>query len=414
MKKKLKWVIAGAVVVLAGIAFYSTQTGGVEAEVCKVARGEIKEYLEDTAQVLSRDEQTVYIEGSGKVIAVHVNVGDVVKQGDLLASLDKTDLELKLKDAEAGILAAKAQLKGTELSNYAGKIDMAKVAVDQAAIAYDSAQRSWANAQKLYAAAALSEDEFAKAKAAYEEAAAALDLAKLQLADVQQGAPEHLKNSYQAQLEQAVIYRDTMLRSIQKQEVRAPSDGVIMERLVEKNAQVAPSTAAFVIGNVNHLELEAEILADDANKVKIGDEVEISGKPLDDTVLKGKVSKIAPAAKTVTSTLGVNQKRVPVTISLAGESSLLKPGYDVDVKIITVAKGDVIKVPDSAVFEYKGKSHVFVVEKGKALLRTVTKGIESESFIEIQEGLQEGDLVLVKPDNSIKEGVKIKPREEKQ
>lgn len=409
MKKKLKWVIIGVVVVVAGIVLHSTKNGGVSAEVLKLSKGEIKQYLEETAQVLSRDKQTVYIEGSGKVVDINVNVGDAVKQGDLLLSLEKTDLELQLKDAEAKIEASKAQLKGTELINYANKIELAKVAVDQAENAYESAKRNFENAKKLYESNALSKDEFEKAQDAYNSAATALNSANLQLADVKQGAPEYLKNSYKAQLEQAVIYRDTILRSIRKQEVRAPIDGIVIEKLVEKNSPAAPSTAAFVIGNVNNLELEAEILADDANKIKIGNEVEISGKAIDDTVLKGKVTKIAPAAKTVTSSLGVNQKRVPVTVEIADKTDRIKPGYDLDVKIITAVRNDIIKVPDSSVFDYKGESHIFIVENGKALLRTVKRGIESGDFIEIQEGLKEGDTILVKPDNSIKEGIKIKP-----
>ncbi len=142
--------------------------------------------------------------------------------------------------------------------------------------------------------------------------------------------------------------------------------------------------------------------------------MEITGKPIGDAVLKRKVIKIAPAAKTVTSFLGVNQKRVPVTIEMADRKVVLKPGYSLDVKIITAVKSDVIKVPDSSVFEYKGTSNVFIIENGKALLRTVKKGIESGNYIEIQEGLKEGDVILVKPDNDIKEGIKIKPLDEKQ
>ncbi len=271
MKKKLKWIIIGVVVVIAGIALYSTKTGGVSAEVLKVSKGDIRQYLEDTAQVLSQEKQTVYIEGSGKVIDINVDAGDAVKQGDLLLSLDKKDMELQLRDAEAGIEAARAQLKGTELINYANKIELAKVSVVQAENAYESAKRNFQNVKELYESNALSKDEFEKAQNAYNTAAAALDSANLQMADVKQGAPEYLKKNYKAQLEQAVIRRDTILRNIRKQEVRAAMDGIIIEKLVEKNSIAVPSTAAFVIGNVNNLELEAEILADDANKVKIGD-----------------------------------------------------------------------------------------------------------------------------------------------
>lgn len=137
--------------------------------------------------------------------------------------------------------------------------------------------------------------------------------------------------------------------------------------------------------------------------------MEISGKPIGNEIIKGEVAKIAPAAKNVTSSLGVNQKRVPVTIKIMGETNLLKPGYSLDVKIIIAVGKDIIKIPDTAVFDYQGQSKVFIVENGKAVLRTVKKRIANDNFVEIVEGLKEGDTILVKPDNNIKEGVKIKP-----
>lgn len=408
-KRKLKWIIILAAVLIIGIVSMGSISGGVSAEVFKVSKGEIKQYIEDTAQVLSKEMQTVYIEGSGKVVNINVDTGDTVKKGDLLLSLDKTELELQLKDAEARIEASKAQLKGTDLINYANKIELAKVALDQAQISYDSAGKNYENAKNLYESQAISKDEFEKAQDEYKSAQAALDTANLQLADLKQGTPEYVKSGYRSQLEQAVIFRDTILKNLQKQEIRAEMDGVIIEKLIEKNSLAAPATSAFVIGNINRLELEADILADNINKVKLGNQVEISGKSIGDAVLKGKVVKIAPAAKTVTSNLGINQKRVPVKIEMTDGTGTLKPGYNVDVKIITDVKNDIIKVPDSSVFDYKGKTSIFVVDNGKALLREVKKGIESGNFIEIQEGLKEEETILVKPDNNIKEGSKIKP-----
>ncbi len=407
IKKKLKWVAAGAVVVIAAGLLYQMNNKGIDAEVLALEKGEMKQYIEDTARAVSVNEQTVYLEGTGKILAVNADVGDTVKQGDLLLKLDKAELELKLRDAEAKIQAAKAQLKGTELYNYATEIEQAEAEVDQAENVYESAKRNFENAKSLYEAEALSKKEFEDAQDAYDSALAVLNFKKLQLKDVQQGAPGYVREGYSAQLEQAVIYRDTILRSIEKQELRAPADGVILERLVDENSPALPSTPAFKIGNVGSLELVADVLADDAGKVKIGDDVEISGKAIGDTVLKGKVKKIAPEAKIVTSSLGINQKRVPVTIEIGDQTGAIKPGYDLDVKIITAVKTDVVRVPDSSVFDLNGLSSVFIVKDGRAVLQTVKKGIESEDYIEITEGLNEGDIILKKPDNNIKEGAKI-------
>lgn len=408
MGKKSKWIIGGAgVILIAAGACYSFMRG-VDAEVAVAAKGDIRQFIEDTAVVKSRGSQTVYIEGTGRITEVKVETGDTVLQGDLILSLDKTDLQLQLRDAEANVAASRAQLKGTETISYANRIEMARAAVEQAEVAYETALRDYENSKLLYDAGALSKEELNRAEAAQKTAAAALSSAKLELEEIKAGAADYVKEAYRAQLEQAIVYRDTIRENLKRQEIRAPLSGTIIEKHVEVNSMAVPGTPAFVIGDPKALELEANILADDAVRIAVGCDVEISGKVTGNKVLRGRVSKVAPAAQNVTSSLGVNQKRVPVTIELVESSDTLKPGYNVDIKIITAAGKDILQVPDSAVFEYKDADYVFVVEQGKAVLRKVTKGIEGEDFVEITEGLKEGEQVLVKPDNNIKEGTRIR------
>lgn len=407
-KKKWFWITVISVLVVGGFYGYYAAAKSVDAKVEKITKGAVRQYLEDTGTVKSHNSQTVYVESTGKVKDINVDVGDVVKQGDLLLSLDKADLELQLKDAESRIDAAKAQVKGTEIINYANKIEIAKAAVEQARISFETARRNLENARELYNTNVMSKDEFERIQDAYKAASAALNAANLQLEETRRGTPESVKDGYRAQLEQAVISRDSILRSIQKMEIKSPIDGVVLERPIEKNTYAVPGTPAFIIGDNKSLEIDADILADDAVKVKTGNEVEISGKAAGEAALKGKVVKVAPAAKNVVSSLGVNQKRVPVKIELIGNYGSLKPGVNIDIKIITAEKEDVLSVPDTAVFDYKGGNYVFAVENGKAVLKPVKKGIESGGRIEIQEGLKEGDVIIVSPDNAVKEGMRIR------
>jgi HlyD family secretion protein len=408
-KFKSKWFWLVAVVVLVGVAILSRMTRGVEAEVFTVSRGQIVQKVEDTGEVVSQNQQIVYIEGSGKVIELKADVGATVKKGDLLLSLDKTELELQLGDAEAKVKAAEAQLASTGLSNYTGEIKLAQAKVEQAQLAFNSAERDYTKAQQLFAAQAISKAELEQAEDVFKAAQVSLQGAKLQLEEAQKGAPDHLIKGYKAQVEQAQLQQQVLMGNLEKQTLKSPTTGVILERLVEKDALVAPATPAFVIGSVEDLEIQGEILTDEIHKVKVGNQVEITGQPLNGEVLLGKVVEIAPAAKTVTSSLGVKQKRVPVTIVLTDGNPYLRPGYNVDLKIITAVAEKALVVPDSAVFDYQGKTQVFVVENGRAVLREVEKGLESDNFVEIKAGLKDGELVLSKPDNNIKEGIKIRP-----
>lgn len=409
-RKKLVWIVTSIMACTVSVLVYVKMQSGQAVETISVSKGEIKQYIEDTAVVQSNKKQTAYIQGSGKVTSIKVNVGDSVKKGDVLLTLDKGDLELKLQDANAKIEAAKAQLQGTDISNSVNKIEIAQAAVDGAKVTYDTATRNLSNAKTLYDSSSISRQELNNAEDAYKTAEVALKSANLQLEDIREGTPDYIKSGYIAEVKQAVILRDTIVRDIEKQQVVSPVDGIILEKLVDENSSVVSGTPAFSMGNTKSLELEANILSDDIYKVKIGNGVEVSGKSIGGSTIKGKVIKIAPEAKNVTSSLGVNQKRVPVTIEISGYVGLLKPGYDLEVKIINEMKKDTIVVPDSSVFDYKGSSSVFVVDSGKAVIRQIKKGIESEKTIEVVGGLKLGEKILVKPDNSIQEGMKIKAK----
>jgi HlyD family secretion protein len=407
-KKKMFWAITITIICIVSGLIYVKIQGGQAVETSVVEKGEIKQYIEDTAVVQSNKKQTVYIEGAGRINNIKVNVGDPVKKGDVLLTLDRDDLELKLKDATSKIEAAKAQLASTDSSNYVNKIEIAQVAVDTAKVNYESAARDLNNAKTLFESGAISQQELNKAEDAYKNAEAALKSTNFQLEDVKEGAPDYVKDGYIAGVEQATVLRDSIMKEIEKQQVLASIDGIILEKLVDENSIGTTGILAFLIGDIKSLELEGNILSDDIHKVQIGDEVEVSGKAMGDSTAVGKVIKIAPEARSITSSLGVNQKRVPVTIEINDNSGLLKPGYDLDIKIITEIKNYALVVPDSSIFDYKGNSCVFVVDSGKAVIRQIKKGIESEKTIEIVEGLNEGDRIILKPDNNITEGMKIK------
>lgn len=410
MKKKKIIIICIAGVALAAVAAANMlKEGTVTAGTIKAVPGEIRQYVEDTATVECRNKQTVYIEGTGKISEIKAEAGSPVKEGDLLLVMDDEELRMQLKNAEVGVEAAKAQIESTDSGNYADEIEIASVQVAQAEIANDSAVRTLEKTRALYEAGAISNEEFSKAEDGSKAAEAALNLARLQLEKAKKGVPGYIKKGYIAQYEQALNLVESLKRNLEKQKVKSPMDGVILEKLAEVNSIAAPGAPAFIIGDAKALELVANILSDECYKVEIGDEVEIRGKSLGDALLKGKVSKIAPEARTITSALGVNQKRVQVNIELMNENMLLKPGYNVDIKIVTDVKKGIVAVPDSALFDYEGNTCLFVVKDGRAEVRRVKKGIEGDGMIEITEGLAEGETILAEPDNRIKEGIRIEP-----
>jgi HlyD family secretion protein len=407
-KRKIITTAAIAIMLVAIAALYWLNSTTINAEVYPVSKGDIRQYIDETAQAQPIIKQTMFIEATGKIKGIMVEEGDRVEKGDVLLSLDKSELQLELRDAEAKVNAARSQLKGTELINYSNSIEIANAVLRQAQNEFDSVSRDYARAKELFEAAAITKLEFEIAQDRYKAAESALEVAELKFEEVKSGAPDHVREGYSAQLEQAEIYKESVLSRLRKMDLVADMEGLVLEKLVEEGGIVAVPTAAFVIADTSQLELESDILVDYINKIKIGNRVEITGGPLEDTVLYGEVTKIAPIAKDVTSVLGVNQKRVTVKIKIDGASDLIKPGYSLDVRIITDSKDSVIVVPDSSVFDYEGKDCVFVVENGKAKLRHISLGMEGDGSVEVLSGLEEGEIILSRPDNSIFEGSRIK------
>ena len=406
MKRKIIWSLgAGIILVFSMGLFFFRQ--GTAADTSKVVRGDIKKYVEDTGTVKCKDTQSISIEGSGLILSLPADVGQVVQEGDMLLTMDKSQLEIQLKEADEKIKEKQANFQDIKVQD-SNNVQKARIAVEQANEAYSIALTTFNNTQVLYDAGAVSREELNQKKLLLTNAQGVLNVTEIDLDRAEKDSPQNNQAAYEAQLEQAVLSQTNVQLSLDKQEIISPVDGVILERNVETNTIGVPGTVAFVIGDPKNIEIEANILADDVTNIKLGNEVEIIEGSKDKQVIKGRVVKIAPSAMTVTSSLGVNQKKVLVTIEPLEKPELLKPGYEVNIRVITERKNNIIMVPVTSLFDYKGKRSIFVVEKGKTVLKTVQTGIQDESFIEIVDGLKEREIVISEPDNSIKEGMKIK------
>ncbi|HWR61630.1 MAG TPA: HlyD family efflux transporter periplasmic adaptor subunit [Clostridia bacterium] len=409
MKKKKLWVLIIAILLVSSLVLVVFSNQGEALEVTGVKRGEIKKYVEDIGTVKCKEQISVSLEGGGLIQTLAAETGQQVKKGELLLGMDKQQLELQLKDIGEKIKEIEASFQGSEIKNYASNIEKAGIAVGRAKDEYELALKDYDNAKRLAEAGAISSEELRQKEAALKSAEALMNTAQIELQQLEANTPDSVKAVYNAQLGQLLVAREGILRSIKKQEAVAPIDGVVLERNAEVNTVGIPGTVAFVIGNVDNAEIEAGILADDVADIKLGDEVEITERSEKKQTIKGTVVKIAPSAIGVTSSLGVNQKRVSITVQPEKQSGVLKPGYEVDVRIITERKSGILLVPLSSVFEYEGTDQVFAVVDGKAVLRTVRKGIKGEDSVEILEGLEEGELILSEPDVDVREGMRIKP-----
>jgi len=188
--------------------------------------------------------------------------------------------------------------------------------------------------------------------------------------------------------------------------MRSPYDGVVLHRFVSHEQFLTAGTPLLEIGRWEDLEVEADILTEQAVRIRPGMPVDIflganEGVP----VCQGRVSRIYPAAFTKLSSLGVEEQRVKVIVALTPETIAklreryhVGVGYRVRVHIITQERANVLIVPRIAVVQLDQQHWAVWTRKGGVLRRQpVQVGVMNDREAEIQTGLSEGDEVVLTP-----------------
>ena len=195
----------------------------------------------------------------------------------------------------------------------------------------------------------------------------------------------------------------------------SPIDGVILERSISDERQVATGTVLLSIGRWEDMEIEADVLSQDVVRVKPGELVEVQGAAVGDQPARAKVTRIFPAGFTKVSSLGVEQQRVkvimkflPEDLSRLREAVGLGVGYRLRVRIFTAEAAGALVIPRAALFRgAKNDWRVFAVRDGRARLQAVKVGLSNDEHAQIIEGLGENDRVILAPETNLAEGQRV-------
>jgi RND family efflux transporter MFP subunit len=326
-----------------------------------------------TAQVIRRDfSSTVLATGavksqvgsevkvgariSGKVTRLFANIGDFVKQGQIIAELEKDDLMAKVERNQAELAVAEARIADVQ-----ARLKLAEV--------------QYQRQKKLIADSFTSQDAVDTAAKEFSITQAGLRLAQRQV----ESARAALKES-QASLAYATL--------------TAPISGVIASVATQEGETVTAGLNAPVfvtIIDLNRLQVDAFVDEVDIGKVRVDQKVVFTVDSYPAKEFEGKVVAIYP--KAVIQENVVNYDTViDITSPYDG---LLKPDMTASVTIMLEARPGVLAVPAEAVKREKGKTLVYVLRNGRAEPREVKTGWKDGPWIEVAGGLQEGEMVLL-------------------
>ena len=184
--------------------------------------------------------------------------------------------------------------------------------------------------------------------------------------------------------------------------IRAPISGVVTERQVEAGDVVSTNQRLFTIADVSTLVTRVLVSELEVGALKAGQQVEMTVDALPGERFRGRIRRVFPQADSST-------RMVPVEVAVTGSASTrLRPGYTARSTFQLDERTDAILVPARAVLGTSGARTVFVVENGKAERRAVRVGPEANGVVEVLEGVQAGDSVIVTGATEVREGADVR------
>ena len=375
--KKIKiskvWILVAIVVVLAVVAFLlsgNKKKEQVQFNTAEVAPANIVNTVSATGTIEPVTSVTVGTQVSGIVSKLYVDYNSVVKKGQVIAELDKSNLTSELNSAKASLEQSKASLASAESS-----------------LSYQTA--NFRRNKALYQKGLISGNDYESARLSYQTALANVSSARDQVASAQ----EQVKKA-QTNLSYATI--------------TSPIDGIVLSKSVEEGQTVAASfstpTLFTIAKDLTNMQVVADVDEADIGNVKVGERVTFTVDAYPDNTFSGTVKQVRQEATTTNNVVTYS-----VVITAPNADLKLKPGLTATVTIYTQENKGVLSVPSKALrftpeketvggMKIKdianAKNKVWTIEGNTVVAHRVNIGMTDGSHTQILSGIRRGAKVI--------------------
>ncbi len=432
-------IVVVVVLVIAGIFGWQQMTASAatatKIQTTTVQRGTLVATVNAAGNVSAPNEATMAFQTTGKVAQVPVQIGDKVKKDQLLLQLDTADLQLALqtaqtslaseqanfdaqqanlqfalKTAQSNAASAQASLDDAKAKNSTNTaqlivakaaLDKATAALQQAQSAYDQiAWRGDVGMTSQAATLASATSDYNSALASYQitaatindtalrQAQASFDNAQTALAQAQKNVDTSTRTA-QAALDNAKLGVQQAQRNLDKASLYAPFDGVISAVNYSVGDTAGSSTAVSLV-DMSNLQVKVVIAEVDVASIKVGDTAQMTLDALQGKTYQAKVTNIGPVG---TVTQGV--VNYPVTVAVTNADASIDPGMTANLAVVVDQRQNVLTIPLRAVRTQGNQKIVTVLYKGQQITVPVGTGLQNDTSVEITNGLQEGDTVVL-------------------
>lgn len=360
--------------------------------VAKENTGEGKNY---TGSFTPIKDYTILPKFAGKLLTLSVEKGDEVKAGQILATLDTSDVEQQVKQAKAQLDSAKANYN-QGLANHKTGITQAELNLQNAERNYNEAKKQADRIKNLKDSGAVSLSEWEQAENALKQAESALKLAQEQLATAKSDAGI---KAMEATVNQAQVAYETAMRNLSDARITSPIDGEVAEINGDVGEMVSPSAPFIRVIDRTEMLFTFTVWEQDLLRLQKGMEVVIQVPSLQ--------KKVNGTIRFIGITPVQNTKTYPVEVSVKNEDKLLSAGLTGEAQL-TILGQEYLVVPNDALLEKEGRTYVYIVKGDEALLQEVTVETLDSARSIVKAGLKEGDRVVTKGKFSLIDKAKIK------
>lgn len=378
-KKQKTWLFL-VLLLLAGIAFLYNKgmltpaTPVVAANVSLVYPSQSLSLLNASGYVVAQRKAAVASKTTGRLIELMVEEGSKVKKGQIIAKLEDEDLTAAKAQAEANLKTSEANLR-------VSKIDL------------QDAEQNLNRSKRLIISSSIPQFQYDDAEIKYRKAKASVEAAEAGV------------KAYIAAIKSAEVALDYTF-------IKAPFDAVVLTKNADVGDIVTPIGAAseakaavVSIADTDSFQAEADVSENNISMVKLGQPCEIVLDAIPGVRMKGKVHMIVP-------TVDRSKASIMVKVAFAEKDSRMYPNMSAKVSFLSRELSNAEEKPRVAVNSSAiVKNSVFLIQGDKAVEKRVRTGETMGDMIEVKEGLQPGDKVVMKPPQTLKDGAKIRIEE---
>lgn len=390
-RQRRQWLIGGVLglglLLLAGwlVTGWSAGSRSFDASrvrIAQVTRGDLVRDISAEGRVIAANSPTLYAVAGGTV-TLRVVAGDVVEQGQPLAEIDSPELRSQLAQEQATLASLQAEAGRAALDGQITR-SAARRALEQAQIDHQAATRDLERNQRAFEGGAVAQIDVARAQDNLKKAELGVAHAQREYALQGQGAGLDARNKVLlADRQRAVV--GELQRQVDALSLRAPFDGQVGQVQVAQRQNVTANAPLLSVVDLSQFEVEIKVPESFARDLAIGMPAQLTGggrKPF-----PGEVSAVSPEVVNgeVNARLRFTDKQPPG----------LRQNQRMSARIVLDTRNDVLMVERGPFVEQSGGRHAYVLDGNVAVRRPIRTGASSLSSVEILQGLQPGERIVV-------------------